>query len=401
MKPLLLLLALLGPVPSGEGWWQREWKFRRPIAVNNRLDKPLEKGFTMQVEIDPDYLGIRDRSRTDFADWALVHKGTRIPAIVQPGRAKTQLVSFRIVEEIKAASFDGYLLYYGNPEAVAPKVAPEEVFEFYEDFSRPEALGERFLVDKDLACTVQNGALLIKECANGRGPATPCRLVFRRFPALAGFELSFDLDMESSDAAAAGCLVTVDLKEPGAADESIAKKVATLVEQLGDDEWDSREKATRELIAVGRPAVARLSEAAQSPDAEIKWRATHILKQIAERSPAPLISAGIVGGDSRLPVALNSVIGKNRSSLKYKSGWPVKTRVTLERDGDGDVKVQWDGRSPQSGQMPGEIREVGFSIFKGTTSPLGTIRIDNIMVRRSIEDDSRPTSMIDVEETRP
>jgi len=207
--------------------------------------------------------------------------------------------------------------------------------------------------------------------------------------------------MESTDAAAAGCLVTVDLKEPGAADESIAKKVSMLVEQLGEDEWDSREKATRELIAIGRPAVPRLSEAAQSPDAEVKWRATHVLKQIAERSPAPLISAGVVGGDSRLPVALNSVIGKNRSSLKYKSGWPVKTRVTLERDGDGDVKVQWDGRSPQSGQMPGEIREVGFSIFKGTTSPLGTIRIDNIMVRRSIEDDSRPTTMIDVEETRP
>jgi hypothetical protein len=207
--------------------------------------------------------------------------------------------------------------------------------------------------------------------------------------------------MESSDAAAAGCLVTVDLKEPGASDESVAKKVATLVEQLGDDEWEIREKATRELIAVGRPAVARLSESVQSKDAEIKWRSTHILKQIAERSPALLISAGVVGGDARLPIALNSVIGKNRSSLKYKSGWPVKTRVTLERDGDGDVKVQWDGRSPQSGQMPGEIREVGFSIFKGTTSPLGSIRIDNIVVRRSVEDDSRPTTMIDVEETRP
>jgi len=44
---------------------------------------------------------------------------------------------------------------------------------------------------------------------------------------------------------------------------------------------------------------------------------------------------------------------------------------------------------------------VGFSIFKGTTSPLGTIRIDNIVVRRSVEEESRPTSLIDVEETRP
>jgi hypothetical protein len=401
MESLLILIALCAPSPAGEGWWSKDWKFRRPIAINNRLDRPLDKGFTMQIEIDPDYLGIRDHSRTDFGDWAVVHKGVRIPAFVQPSRARILLISFRIVDDIKAGSFDGYLLYYGNPDATPPKVAPEEIFEFFEDFSRPESLGERFLVDKDLTCTVQDGALLIQESGSGRGPATPCRLIFRKFPALAAFELSFDLEMESSDAAAAGCLITVDLKEPGAADESIAKKVATLVEQLGNDEWDAREKATAGLIAIGRPAVARLSEAAQSPDAEIKWRSTHILKLIAERSPAPLISAGIVGGDTKLPVALNTVIGKNRSSLKYRSGWPVKTRVTLERDGDGDVKVQWDGRSPQSGQMPGEIREVGFSIFKGTTSPLGTIRIHNIVVRRSVEDDSRPTTMIDVEETRP
>ncbi|HVR83641.1 MAG TPA: hypothetical protein VMU54_04970 [Planctomycetota bacterium] len=401
MESLLIALALLAPFPTGEGWWNKDWKYRRPMAVNNRLDHPLGKGFTMQVEFDPDYLGIRDHSRTDLGDWVLIHDGVRIPTHLQPGRATTLLLSFRIVDDIKAGAFDGYFLYYGNPDAVPRKTAPEEVFEFFEDFSRPESLGERFLVDKDLTCTVEKGALLIKESANGRGATTPCRLIFRKFPVLTAFELSFDLEMESSDAAAAGCLVTVDLKEPGVADDSIARKVLVLVGQLGDDEWEVREKATAQLIVIGRPAVARLSESAQSPDAEIKWRSAHILKQIAERTPAPLISAGIVGGDARMPVALNSVIGKNRSSLKYKSGWPVKTRVTLDRDGDGDVKVQWDGRSPQSGQMPGEIREVGFSIFKGTTSPLGTIRISNIVVRRSVEDDSRPTTLIDVEETRP
>src|SRR5579859_2277824 len=368
MQPLLLALVLLAPASGGEGWWNRDWKFRRPIAVNNRLDRPLEKGFTMQVEIDPDYLGIRDRCRTDFGDLALIHKGVRLPSFVQPGHARTLLLSFRMVEDVRAASSDGYLLYYGNPVASPAKAAPEEVFEFFEDFSRPDSLSERFLVDKDLTCAVQDGALLITESANGRGAATPCRLVFRKFPVLAGFELSFDLEMESSDSAAAGFLLTVDLKEPGADDETISKKVATLVEQLGDDEWETRERATRELIAIGRPAVARLSESVRSKDAEIQWRSSHILRQIAERVPAPLVSAGVVGGDARLPVALTSVIGKSRSSLKYKAGWPVRTRVTMERDGDGDVKIQWDGRSPQSGQMPGEIREVGFSIFKGTTS---------------------------------
>ncbi|HEV3029308.1 MAG TPA: hypothetical protein VG457_17140, partial [Planctomycetota bacterium] len=269
MESLLVALTLLAPFPAGEDWWNRDWKYRRPLAVNNRLDHPLGKGFTMQVEFDPDYLGIRERSRTDLGDWALIHHGVRIPVFIHPGRAKTLLLSFRIVDDIKAGSFECYFLYYGNPDAVPGKTGPEEVFEFFENFSRPESLGERFLVDKDLTCTVEKGVLLIKESANGRGAATPCRLIFRKFPVLAEFEISFDLEMDSSDAAAAGCLVTVELKEPGIADESIARKVAILVGQLGDDEWEAREKATAALIAIGRPAVARLSESAQSPDAEV------------------------------------------------------------------------------------------------------------------------------------
>ena len=401
MKPLLLLFALLAPAPASEAWWNRDWKHRRPVAVTNRLDKPLEKGYTIQVELDPDYLGLRDRSKADFSDWTLVHRGVPVPCLLQPGRAKVQVLSFRLAADIKAEGSDAYLLYYGNPAAPVPAVLPADIFEFHEDFARPEALAERFSVDKDLTCAVQDGALVVRECANGRNAATPCRIVFRKFPVFPGFELSFDLEMDSTDAAAAACLATIELKEAGAGDASIDKKVAELIERLGDDAWEDREKATRDLIALGRPAVARLSEAAKSTDAEIKWRATHVLKQIGDRFPAPLISAGVSGGDARLPVALSSVIGKNRATLKVKSGWPVKTRVTLQRDGDGDVKVQWDGRSPQSGQMPGEIREVGFSIYKLSASPLGTIRIDNIVVRRHVEDDSRPTSMIDIEETRP
>jgi hypothetical protein len=140
MSPLLLALAVLGPSPAGEGWWNPEWKFRRPIAVNNRLDRPLEKDFTMQVEIDPEYLGIRDRCRADWGDWALVYHGVRIPCLLQPGRGKGLLMNFRIREDIKAGSIDSYLLYYGNPGAAPVKVSPEEVFEFFEDFSRPESL---------------------------------------------------------------------------------------------------------------------------------------------------------------------------------------------------------------------------------------------------------------------
>jgi hypothetical protein len=399
MNPLLLALAVLAP--SGEEWWNKDWKYRRPLEITNRLDRALEKGYTMQVEFDPDYLGVREHSKKDFTDWSITYKGVRLPCLIRPGRVNTVLVNFRLAGDIRAEGIDKYQFYYGNPDAEAPKTAPSDVFEFYEDFSRPETLAERFQVDKDLKAGVKDGALVVSEIANGRNAATPGRIVFRQFPAIPDFEFSFDLEMVSTDDAGAALLATIDLKEPGVQDPSIDKKVERLIELLGDDAWQDREKATRELIALGRPAVPRLSEAARGQDVEIKWRSIHILARIADKFPPPLFKGGVVGTDPKMPVALSSDIGANHAGLKVKSGWPVKTRVSLQRDSDGGVKIEWDGRSPQSGQMSGEIREAGFSISKGSNAPLGTIRISNILVRRYVEESARPTSLINLEETRP
>jgi len=403
MKALLLALALASAAgaPAQEGWWNRDWKYRRPLLIANRLDRPLEKGYTIQVEVDPDYLGIREKSKAGLEDWAVVRGGLRVPCVLQPGRGKSVVLCFRTVEPLRAGASDGYFLYYGAPEAAAVTTPQDQLFEYFEDFSRPESLARRFQTDPDLTVSVQDGALVIREVAANRASTNPARMVFKDFPAVAGFELSFDLEMDSTGAAAAAFAVTIDLKEPGQPDESLKKKLEELIEQLGDDRWDLREKSTKELIKIGRPAVARLSEALRSTDLEVKWRADHILKEIRLKSPAPRIAAGVQGGDTAMPVALTSVIGGNTARLQHRGGWPVRTRVVVQRDPEGDVKMLWNGRLPQSGQMAGEIRDVAFSVWKGTTAPLGTIKIDNLVVRRYVDDDSRPTSTIDVEEVRP
>ena len=51
-------------------------------------------------------------------------------------------------------------------------------------------------------------------------------------------------------------------------------EIARLVKQLGDDDFDQREAATKQLEAIGEPARAALHEAAAfSKDAEIRQRA--------------------------------------------------------------------------------------------------------------------------------
>jgi hypothetical protein len=400
MKPLALALALLGAAPPDDAWWNRDWRFRRPVTLRNPGDHALAKGYTMQLEVDPDYLQIRDKSRPELEDWALVRGGERVPFLLQPS-GRVLRMCFRTAAEIPANADDRYYLYYGAPGAAAARATADEVFDFWEDFSRPEALADRFRSDKDLTATVHDGALVIREVANDRTASSPARLVFATFPALDGFELSFDLEMDSNELAGASFAVAVDLKEAGSNDAALAKKVDELVEKLGDDSWENREKATKELIALGRAAAARILAASRSSDAEVKWRASHILRMIQENFPAPTISAGASGGQAGVTAWYTSVIGKNRARIKQTGGWPVKVRIVTQRDPDGEVKVLWNGRYPQSGQMPGALREVAFTIHKASGAALGTIKVDNILVRRFVDEESRPTSLIDVEQTRP
>jgi hypothetical protein len=400
MKSILLGLALWAAAPR-DGWWNSGWSYRRPVAILNRGERPLPKGFTMQVEVDPDYLQIRGKSKAGLEDWALVRGGERLPLLILPAERKVVRLCFRTAAEIPAGGVDTYYLYYGAPEAAPVKTAADEIFELSEDFSRPEALAERFQVDKDLTAAVQDGALVIREVANERTASSPARMVFRKFPPLDGFELSFDLEMDSSNLAGAAFAVRIDLKEADANDPSIAKTADELIERLGDDRWESREKATKDLIALGRPGVARILEASTSKDAEVRWRASHILKMIQEKFPAPMISSGVASGQAGVTAELMSVIGKNETRIRQTGGWPLKVRMVLQRDPDGEVKVLWNGRRPQSGQMPGPIREVAFTVYKTGGAALGTIKIDNILLRRFVDDESRPTSTINLEESRP
>jgi hypothetical protein len=58
---------------------------------------------------------------------------------------------------------------------------------------------------------------------------------------------------------------------PGADDAADAARIARLVRQLGSDDFDEREAATKELEAIGEPALAPLRKAA----ADLTNRRTH------------------------------------------------------------------------------------------------------------------------------
>jgi hypothetical protein len=400
MKGLLLALLL---VPQ-DAWWDPGWAFRRRIEIRNNLDDaPLRAGHPVSIEFDADYLGIRGKSRGDLADLAVVHVGNRLPHLLLPGRSEARRVLwFRTAEDLRAGAKDArYALYYGNPAADAKPADPGAVFEFHETFDSPEAL-RRLEVDRDVKAAVRDGALRIEGGLQGRSPEVPARLSLRLPPPEGGFELSVEITIQAPPGAVLGVDAAVDLKEPRSDDPALAKRIDALIELLGDADWDAREKATGELVKIGRAAVAKLLVATRASDAEVKWRAEHLLKEIRENAPSPTVSAGLLFGDPKVgPVAFSSRIGKPRYLQRAAPRSPLRTTVTIARDADGEVTLLWDGGRPQTGRLEGPVESLSLALWQASAGPGVAVSIDALTVRRRVDDDSRPTHVLEVEEARP
>jgi uncharacterized protein (TIGR03067 family) len=69
-------------------------------------------------------------------------------------------------------------------------------------------------------------------------------------------------------------------------DEPLADRVARLVKQLGHKEFAKREAASKELDAIGEPALDALRKAATDEDAEIRQRSARLLAAITGRMRA-------------------------------------------------------------------------------------------------------------------
>ena len=80
------------------------------------------------------------------------------------------------------------------------------------------------------------------------------------------------------------CLAfAVGISRAGSGKEAKAETVARLIRQLGDDMFAKREEATKELEAIGEPALDALRKAASAGDPEIRRRAKQVIRAIAAR----------------------------------------------------------------------------------------------------------------------
>lgn len=123
--------------------------------------------------------------------------------------------------------------------------------------------------------------------------------------------------------------------------ESEAGRVARLIEQLGDDEFDSREEASKALVALGEPALAALRKAAaSSTDLEIRRRAKRAVDAISARMAAKEL-AKWQGAWKVDPDGVITIEGESWKWSYPKEKVEASGKLRIAEIGPGKTKVEW------------------------------------------------------------
>lgn len=115
-----------------------------------------------------------------------------------------------------------------------------------------------------------------------------------------------------------------------------AKTVRALIEQMGDESFAVRDRANRELVRIGRPAIAALREACEHKDVEIAKRASAcVARWDAEEALIPRALRALARGPG--PGTVRRILALDDD----------KTRVQFFREADRLVKA---GEAPLLGE---------------------------------------------------
>jgi len=112
-----------------------------------------------------------------------------------------------------------------------------------------------------------------------------------------------------------------------------SKLVLELISQLGDDSFRLRDEAAEKLYQLGSAAHAALLNATQSDDAEVRWRATRILRRwqiereqdMGRYGPALAVYLSAIKDKQRL----DELVARVRMVLEHCNGPPIGGKATV------------------------------------------------------------------------
>jgi hypothetical protein len=109
--------------------------------------------------------------------------------------------------------------------------------------------------------------------------------------------------------------------------DEVAKKIAAAVKRLGDNNFEEREVATKELREIGRRAYPSLEEAAKGVDAEVAKRASMLLGELREKFTEEDL---VFPKKDRVQTPEFTVVGRiTASSLRLKTAYFGETALKV------------------------------------------------------------------------
>ena len=112
-----------------------------------------------------------------------------------------------------------------------------------------------------------------------------------------------------------------EVKPPAPPDKSLADKVAAIVRRLGDDSWEVREQASRDLVALG-VEILPILEKTSSNDAEVKGRIEAAIAALAKGRPGQ--------GDAGASLTNEQM---DRLLPRAVKAWPAAKMRNIKRNG--------------------------------------------------------------------
>jgi hypothetical protein len=107
----------------------------------------------------------------------------------------------------------------------------------------------------------------------------------------------------------------------------VVKRIEDAIKRLGNDSYQEREKAVKELIAIGATAYVPLYQAAKSKDAEVTRRANQALDEIRKKVPESKLR---VREDDLIQTAEFTIVGKVLNpTIRTKSAIFGETQLNI------------------------------------------------------------------------
>lgn len=163
-------------------------------------------------------------------------------------------------------------------------------------------------------------------------------------------------------------------------------EIAKLIAKLGDDEWEVRENASRDLKKIGARAKWQIRKATTCDDAEIRRRSRGILSYILSEECWTPIVAEVSVKDTRLSKVMEIVAEKFETPIEWALWYPAG-----EKPDDVRIDFKAEGTLPEVLDKLGAAAKVRFDppwssggslrLGKARAVPLPKKNFDNLWVQ--------------------